>query len=675
MVTNISVQKVRRIHGFISTLMIAATCSVSTEFGHAILAPQMSGILGNFRVTDSNKAVFLSYAKQDADAAARISETLRAAGVEVWFDQSELRGGDAWDAAIRRQIKTCALMIPIISANTQGRAEGYFRLEWKLAIDRSHLMSHDRPFLVPVVIDQTSEGDERVPEKFREVQWTRLPGGETSPAFIAQILRLLEKDSTASVAPPPAVKVGRPAPDATQGSPATPPIAPKRRLPLAALAAMAVVLCLVIVAWTTRHLWLHSPSIVAYSNEDRRMTYAVLPFQAPADDAHGAQVAKATGDEILSMLESRKELVSVVPRASAEQAVAHENSIKNLAKALDVHFLVRGTVARDGAGYKVTVLGIDGASERILATQSLTVAADALTPRWRDDVQDVLYEIVGAGLRAEVKAARDKPLNELDVRDLSFRASVDWRANRDVDGKAANANSNMLLNKALALAPDDQFALRTVAVINLCDCVNIWSSNPDEQKAIGAAAMEKYLRSDPNSPFMLIEKAGLYQLRLRWEESLVIADTVLGLEPDDANALGLKAAGLLRLGRLKEAQPIMDGLLARYPNNWYVAALAADIYFALSDYARAAQFAQKATAQMSEPDLRDRVAGSVRLTLIAAQARLGQDARAKAALADFEATLPGVNTITAMKKWIHPSADLADFEPLYEGLRLAGVGT
>ena len=44
-------------------------------------------------------AVFLSYASQDAEAAARICEALRAAGVEVWFDRSELRGGDAWDCA------------------------------------------------------------------------------------------------------------------------------------------------------------------------------------------------------------------------------------------------------------------------------------------------------------------------------------------------------------------------------------------------------------------------------------------------------------------------------------------------------------------------------------------------------------------------------------------------
>ena len=46
---------------------------------------------------DRAHAVFLSYASQDAEAARRIAEALRAAGVEVWFDQAELRGGDAWD--------------------------------------------------------------------------------------------------------------------------------------------------------------------------------------------------------------------------------------------------------------------------------------------------------------------------------------------------------------------------------------------------------------------------------------------------------------------------------------------------------------------------------------------------------------------------------------------------
>jgi hypothetical protein len=120
-------------------------------------------------VTEPSRALFLSYASQDAEAAQRIREALRTAGIEVWFDQSELRGGDARDQSIRRQIKTCALFVPLISQHTHERAEGYFRLEGKLAVDRSHLIMANRAFLVPVVIDDTADDDENVPEKFREV--------------------------------------------------------------------------------------------------------------------------------------------------------------------------------------------------------------------------------------------------------------------------------------------------------------------------------------------------------------------------------------------------------------------------------------------------------------------------------------------------------------------------
>ena len=66
-------------------------------------------------MTEPSQAIFLSHASQDAEAAARVCAALRAAGIEVWFDRSELRGGDVWDQKIRRQIRDCALFVPIIS--------------------------------------------------------------------------------------------------------------------------------------------------------------------------------------------------------------------------------------------------------------------------------------------------------------------------------------------------------------------------------------------------------------------------------------------------------------------------------------------------------------------------------------------------------------------------------
>src|SRR5579863_7735645 len=92
------------------------------------LACARRGAGGQARVpmTEANKSVFLSYASVDLGAALKISSALRTAGIEVWFDQSELRGGDAWDAAIRRQIKACTLFVPLISRHTRARQEAYF---------------------------------------------------------------------------------------------------------------------------------------------------------------------------------------------------------------------------------------------------------------------------------------------------------------------------------------------------------------------------------------------------------------------------------------------------------------------------------------------------------------------------------------------------------------------
>jgi tetratricopeptide (TPR) repeat protein len=136
-------------------------------------------------------AVFLSYAHEDADATLRICKELRGAGVQVWFDQSELRGGDAWDAKIRKQIKECALFIPVISANTQARKEGYFRLEWKLAAQRTYLIADGSPFLLPIVIDATTESVALVPEEFRHVQWVPVSTESAIQSLVARTKTLL----------------------------------------------------------------------------------------------------------------------------------------------------------------------------------------------------------------------------------------------------------------------------------------------------------------------------------------------------------------------------------------------------------------------------------------------------------------------------------------------------
>ncbi len=158
-------------------------------------------------------AVFLSCAREDTEAARRIADALRAIGMEVWLDPSEVRGGDAWDAKIKTQIRTCALFLPIISAHTQKQAEGYFRREWKFGAERTHDTASGTAFVVPVVIDDTRESSALVPEEFMRSQWARLPQGVPTAHFVEQVKQRL---SNPGIHPQP----GRaPAPTAPQELP------------------------------------------------------------------------------------------------------------------------------------------------------------------------------------------------------------------------------------------------------------------------------------------------------------------------------------------------------------------------------------------------------------------------------------------------------------------------
>jgi len=136
-------------------------------------------------------AVFLSYASQDVEAVQKLRDALDAAGLDVWFDRRLLGSGDDFDQQIRRNIRTCALFLPVISAQTQARHEGYFRLEWSLAAERAKLIADTIPFILPIAIDGTSDQGALVPERFQQVQWTRLPGGGATPEFIERMVRLV----------------------------------------------------------------------------------------------------------------------------------------------------------------------------------------------------------------------------------------------------------------------------------------------------------------------------------------------------------------------------------------------------------------------------------------------------------------------------------------------------
>ena len=126
--------------------------------------------------------IFISYIREDVDAARQLQNAIAALGGDVWFDERRLSPGDAWEheilTAIRRTIR---LFIPIISANTEREEEGYVFREWIEAVERSRSIPRRR-FIVPVIVDDGYAGDpagyQQIPDDFRRLHFGRAPAGD-----------------------------------------------------------------------------------------------------------------------------------------------------------------------------------------------------------------------------------------------------------------------------------------------------------------------------------------------------------------------------------------------------------------------------------------------------------------------------------------------------------------
>jgi hypothetical protein len=134
-------------------------------------------------------AIFISYAREDFDAARTLKSGLDAAGFPVWFDLDQLGPGDTFDLKIQDYVQRCSLFLPLLSRNTEARTEGFFRREWNYALDRDKSFDQSTPFIIPIVIDDNLQLT-ALPRRFREINITKLPGGQPSPDFVEKLKRI-----------------------------------------------------------------------------------------------------------------------------------------------------------------------------------------------------------------------------------------------------------------------------------------------------------------------------------------------------------------------------------------------------------------------------------------------------------------------------------------------------
>lgn len=450
----------------------------------------------------TSKAVFLSYAREDADAARHIADALRAFGVEVWFDMSELRGGDVWDQKIRRQIKECALFMPVISSQSEQRGEGYFRLEWKLAVERTHLLADGMPFLFPVVVDDTSEANASVPEQFLKAQWTRLPGGEPTSQFVDQVKRLLQAPRKPGGGAKPAAPVSSSAPVVTA----------KPGFPLwaAALLGVAVLALGAFVVFRPAAKpppapVTPTPAVAVKPAEPitptiREKSLAVLPFNNMSEEKDSAFFTDGIQEDILTNLALISEL-HVVSRTSVMQYRNTTKTIRQIAQELGVTYVLEGSVRR--AGNKVRVTG-----QLIRAATDEHVWAKSFDRELSDifAIQEALATEIAGALKTAITPQQktiiagrattsvDAYNSHLKARDIILWSGI---------SRATLPELDRLLHAAVQVDPHFVPAWLDLARVNFRSYRSPTTGGDRNQLLAGQAALAQAIRLAPEDPAVI----------------------------------------------------------------------------------------------------------------------------------------------------------------------------
>ena len=479
----------------------------------------------------TTKAVFLSYAREDADAARHIADALRAFGVEVWFDMSELRGGDVWDQKIRRQIKECALFMPVISCRSDQRGEGYFRLEWKLAAERTHLLADGMPFLFPVVVDDTSESNASVPEQFLKAQWTRLPGGEPTSQFVDQVKRLLQAPRKPAVGTKPPAPVSHPAPTGTA----------KSGFPLWAAALLGIVVLALGAFVLFRPATKSEPAPIALKSAEsgatlvREKSLAVLPFNNMSEEKDSAFFTDGIQEDILTNLALISEL-HVVSRTSVMQYRNTTKTIRQIAQELGVTYVLEGSVRR--AGNKVRVTG-----QLIRAATDEHVWAKSFDRELSDifAIQEALATEIAGALKTAITPQQktiiagrattnvDAYNNHLKARDVILWSGI---------SRATMPELDRLLHAAVQQDPNFVPAWLDLARVNFRSYRSPTTGGDRNHLLAGQAALAQALRLAPSDPAVIHAQG----LGAEANEDLAGArkyyEQALQLTPGDVEVLG-----------------------------------------------------------------------------------------------------------------------------------------
>jgi TolB-like protein len=236
-----------------------------------------------------------------------------------------------------------------------------------------------------------------------------------------------------------------------------------------------------------------------FNRDSTAKSIAVLPFDNLSPEKDDAYFAEGVQDDILTNLAKIADL-RVISRASVQgyRNPATRPLPREIGQALHVHYLLNGSIRREGSRIRVTAQLEEAESGRQLWVERYD---GQLTDVFA--IQAELAEAISQQLQAKLSSAEKDSLGDIPTRDLAgyelYLHAKELFANyyETTQGWEPLESAVRLLNEAVARDPD--FALAWCSLAKAHDCAYWYNEDhTDSRRSAAESALQKALSLRPD---------------------------------------------------------------------------------------------------------------------------------------------------------------------------------
>ena len=397
-----------------------------------------------------------------------------------------------------------------------------------------------------------------------------------------------------------------------------------------------------------------------------RLSIVVLPFENMSGDKEQDYFADGITDDLTTDL-SHLDGSFVISRGTAFTYKGESADAKQIGKDLGVRYVLEGSVRRFGETITINAQLISTETDAHVWADRFDGERSKLGELQVDAVSRLANSLGVELVKAEaLRAMRERPSNP-DAVDLAMQAEHKWYL---PDNKATLNDEVALADRALALDPQNVRALTVLANALGSRVIDRWSDDPASDLARAEKTADTALALQPENSWAHFAKGQIYYAKRQLGPSITENETVIALDPNNANAYAF--AGFLRLylGRPEDGFAGIETAFRLSPRDpgvpWWQF-FTCVLHAQLAQWEQAIEWCEKSIAgnpQVFYPYV----------FLAAGNAWAGHDKEAKDAAAQLQRVYPGFTVQTwAGRRMSDDPTYNAQLQRVVEGLRKAGL--